>query len=288
MANQPAETMPGQNNMSGAGNGTYYSNQMQGAAQNPEYVSSALGKMGYADAAFTPGINLQSDSGGQFYQPGGGNIFGQGQQMVNQAYNPQMIDMQKQMMLQNARQANLMGLQGAQGQLAQMGMGTLGGQAGLLSGQYAQGAMNEAQAQLAGQQMAQMAAQGYQQAIAAQRANEMAMGDAITQAYGTAYDVVANSAPSGYKMSPRLEQDLTSYANLVGQAVMAGEMSPYEAQIAISTYPDKWAAKYGSKYERFETPEFDPSKYSAKAYTQKSAQQADAGNRPVGTEWYQL
>ena len=135
-----------------------------------------------------------------------------------------------------------------------MGLGTLGGQAGALSGQYAQGAMAEEQARQSGQQMAQMAATGALQARQQQLAMETGVGDAISQAYGSAYDVVTQTAPENFMISEALEADLAQYANLLGQQVLSGQMSIAEMQMLMSTYPDKWAQKSGlPKYQKIKT-----------------------------------
>tara|TARA_R100001129_G_scaffold183341_1_gene165600 strand:- start:1497 stop:2402 length:906 start_codon:yes stop_codon:yes gene_type:complete len=252
MSNQPADTMPGQNNMAGGTDGSYYNNQMQGAAATAVSPYSAdFG--GGGQTFFAPGIDVAGvGPGGQtFFNTPQGNMFAQSQGMVEQAYSPQAVQAQRDLMLQSARQANLQGLQSTQGQLAQMGLGTLGGQAGALSGQYAQGAMNEQQAMIQGQQMAQMAAQGAMQAQSQMQVMQMQVGDAISQAYGTAYDVVTATAPRGYKINEALESDLANFANLLGAQVMSGEMSVAQAQMALATYPDQWAQKTGlSKYRR--------------------------------------
>lgn len=253
MSEQPAETMPGQNNMAGGQNGSYYNNQMQGAAATSVSPYSA-GFGGAGQDFYAPGIQsigAGMKSGDTLFNTPQGNMFGQTQGMVDQAYNPQAVQAQRELMLQSARQANLQGLQSTQGQLAQMGLGTLGGQAGALSGQYAQGAMNEQQAMIQGQQMAQMAAQGAMQAQSQMQAMQMQVGDAISQAYGTAYDVVTQTAPNGYKINEALEADLANFANLLGAQVMSGQMSVSQAQMALTTYPDKWMQETGlSKYRR--------------------------------------
>jgi hypothetical protein len=269
MANEPAETMPGQNNMAAGTDGSYYNNQMQGAAATgTTAVSPFSAQFGGQDLFFAPGLQgTQGEYAGQtVFQNPQGNLFGQAQGILDQAYSPQAVQAQRDLMLQSARQANLQGLQSTQGQLAQMGLGTLGGQAGALSGQYAQGAMTEQQAQLQGQQMAQMAAQG---AIAAQSGMQQLqaqVGDAISQAYGTAYDVVTQTAPRGYKINEALEADLANFANLLGAQVLAGQMSTAQMQMLMSTYPDKWAAKTGlSKYRRHDMKEGVPT--TEQAYT---------------------
>lgn len=254
MANQPAEQAPQQNNMSVGAGDTYYANQMQGAAQQAgmmpatQTVTPFSAQYGGTDPFFAPG--LQQVAPNQFQVPTG-DVFAQSRQMVQQAYDPTTINMQRDLMLQSARQANLQSQQAAQGQLAQMGMGSLGGQAGLLTGQAAQGAMNEQQAILQGQQMAQMAAQGAMQAQAQMQAMEAQVGDSVAQAYGSAYDVVTATAPRGYKINEALESDLANFANLLGQQVLAGAMSIGEMQMQLATFPDRWAAKTGlSKYRR--------------------------------------
>ena len=264
MPGQPADENPGQNNMNGGGQGNYYNNQMQGsAASNPsatdggtysvtpfaqDYTSHGRD----APAFFAPGLNGTPGGGSSMlFQNPQGSMFGNTQGMMDQAYDPAMIQGQRDLMLQNARQANLMGLQGAQAQMSQMGLGSLGGQAGLMSGQYAQGAMGEAQAQQSGQQMADMAAQGAISAQGSMLQMERQVGDAIAQAYGSAYDVVTQTAPNGYKINEALEADLAEYSNMVGQSVFSGEMSQQEAQMLLSTYADRWSQQTGlSKYRR--------------------------------------
>ena len=104
------------------------------------------------------------------------------------------------------------------------------------------------------------------QAQSSMQAMQMQVGDAISQAYGTAYDVVTQTAPRGYKINEALEADLANYANLLGAQVLAGEMSTAEMQMLMSTYPDKWAAKTGlSKYRRHDMKLGVPD--TEKAYT---------------------
>ena len=282
MSEQPAETMPGQNNMAGGQNGSYYNNQMQGAAATSATPYSA-GFGGGGQTFYAPGLEASSAlPGGQtFFNTPQGNMFGQTQGMVDQAYNPQAVQAQRELMLQSARQASLQGLQSTQGQLAQMGLGTLGGQAGALSGQYAQGAMNEQQAMIQGQQMAQMAAQGAMQAQSQMQQMQMQVGDAISQAYGTAYDVVTQTAPNGYKINEALEADLANFANLLGAQVMSGQMSVSQAQMALTTYPDKWMQETGlSKYRRHDMKLGVPT--TEKAYV--SGKNQDPYMAEIGTD----
>jgi len=257
MSNQPGDKQSGQNNMSSGNDGTYYNNSMQGSAAQP--VQSYQSKYGDISAGspsfFAPGVQAQGTgpSGTYFLAPQG-DMFAGSKSMAQQAYDPAMIQNQRDLMLQSARQANLMGIQATQGQLSQMGLGTLGGQAGALSGQYAQGAMAEEQARQSGQQMAQMAAAGALQAQQQQLAMETGVGDAISQAYGSAYDVVTQTAPENFMISEALEADLAQYANLLGQQVLSGQMSIAEMQMLMSTYPDKWAQKTGlPKYQKIKT-----------------------------------
>lgn len=272
MSNQPAETAPGQNNMAAGTDGSYYNNQMQGAAATgTTMVSPFSAQFTAQEQFFAPGLQGTQTglnagyAGPTAFQNPQGNLFGQAQGILDQAYSPQAVQAQRDLMLQSARQANLQGLQSTQGQLAQMGLGTLGGQAGALSGQYAQGAMNEQQAMLQGQQMAQMAAQGAMAAQAGMQQLQMQVGDAISQAYGTAYDVVTQTAPRGYKINEALEADLANYANLLGAEVLAGKMSTAQMQMLMATYPDKWAAETGlSKYRRHDMKQGVPT--TEKAY----------------------
>tara|TARA_R100001510_G_C7650350_1_gene207861 strand:- start:276 stop:1193 length:918 start_codon:yes stop_codon:yes gene_type:complete len=248
MSNQPGDKPSGQNNMSAPNDGTYYNNSMQGSAAQP--VQSYQNKFGDTTfgygSFFAPGLESQGTNyQGTFFSAPQGDMFARNQSMLQQAYDPNMVQNQRDLMLQSARQANLMGLQSTQGQLSQMGLGTLGGQAGALSGQYAQGAMAEEQARQAGQQMAQMAAQGQLQAQQQQLAMETGVGDAIAQSYGSAYDVVTQTAPEGFMISEALEADLAQYANLLGQQVLSGQMSIAEMQMLMTTYADKWSQSTG-------------------------------------------
>ena len=279
MANQPAEQSQQQNNMSVGAGDNYYSQQMQGAAQqvgmmgSPEQFQTVNPfSSQYIGGAqlFAPG--LQQGMGNTFAVPTG-DVFGQTRQMMQQAYDPTTINIQRDLMLQSARQANLQGQRAAEGQLAQMGLGSLGGQAGLLTGQAAQGAMNEQQAILQGQQMAQMAAQGAMQAQQQMQALEGQIGDSVAQAYGSAYDVVTATAPRGYKINEALEADLANFANLLGQQVLAGQMTIGEMQMQLATYADRWSQATGlSKYRRHDMSGNLPS--PEQAYTSDKQKQA--------------
>tara|TARA_R100001163_G_scaffold9972_1_gene9477 strand:+ start:7248 stop:8201 length:954 start_codon:yes stop_codon:yes gene_type:complete len=308
MSNQPANQTSGQNNMSQGNDDTYYNNEMQGSyseghgmgtpyqADKPYQTQMVMGfgsKYGTSTGEFfAPGIDsfggTRPGQGTRFLVPQG-DMFGAERQIVQDIYNPQRIQAQQQLMLQNAQRANLTAQRGVEGQLSQMGLGSLGGAAGALSGQATQGALNEAAAIQAGQQMAQQAQQAYMGAQAQLREQEAAVGTAISQAYGTAYDVVTATAPEGWMISEPLEADLAAYAQLVGQQVMAGEMTLAQAQMELATYPDRWAQATGqTKYQKAETGRMDELNIYQRKTTQQEkqakqkAEQADEAT--IGTE----
>jgi len=273
MSNQPADQNQQQSNAAPGTNDSYYTNQMQGSAQyggSPTFVAPGLGSNfdptgGQTFYGQTTTTSQGSPIGGLFgyapssstsdptqftqysYQPGDrGALFGQQQAMLNQMYNPQQIQAQKQAMLAAAQQANLAGLQGAQGQLAQMGLGALGGQAGMLSGQAVQGALAEQQAMAAGAQLEQQALQNYMTQASDLRAQQAQVSNTVRQGYQDSINSLFASpgvADGSQVVREELMSDLSEYSRILEQEVMAGEMDPGQAAVMLMNYPYAWASQ---------------------------------------------
>ena len=233
MVNQPGEQNQQQSNAAPGTNDSYYNNQMQGT--------------GFSVPMASPTFTAPSIQGlGNIPMPS--QQFQQSQGMLQQAYSPQQIQANRDLLLQSARNANLAGLQGAQGQLAQMGMGSLGGQAGLLSGQYAQGALGEQQAVQQGQQMAQQMAQGYMAAQEQMRQQEADIGFQMNQSYQDTMDALNTDVritDGNFVVDERLEQALQQYSMLLQQQVKAGVLDVGTAAMFLRAYPDNWSREHG-------------------------------------------
>jgi hypothetical protein len=173
-------------------------------------------------------------------------LFGQQQAMLNQMYNPQQIQAQKQAMLAAAQQANLAGQQGAQGQLAQMGLGSLGGQAGMLSGQAIQGALAEQQAMAAGAQLEQQALQNYMTQASDLRSQQAQVSNTVRQGSQDAVNTLFASpgvADGTQVVREELMSDLSEYLRILEQEVMAGEIEPGQAAVMLMNFPYAWSSK---------------------------------------------
>jgi len=274
MANQPGEQNQQQSNAAPGTNDSYYTNQMQGSAQyggSPTFIAPGLssnfdpagGQVMTGQKTYTAGgpgapgslwqnrptvsWNVPYQYTEYSYQPGDrGALFGQQQAMLNQMYNPQQIQAQKQAMLAAAQQANLAGQQGAQGQLAQMGLGSLGGQAGMLSGQAIQGALAEQQAMAAGAQLEQQALQNYMTQASDLRSQQAQVSNTVRQGYQDAVNTLFASpgvADGTQVVREELMSDLSEYSRILEQEVMAGEIEPGQAAVMMANYPYAWAAQ---------------------------------------------
>tara|TARA_R100000805_G_C3623437_1_gene129314 strand:+ start:426 stop:1244 length:819 start_codon:yes stop_codon:yes gene_type:complete len=269
MANQPGEQNQQQSNAAPGTNDSYYTNQMQGSAQyggSPTFIAPGLGSNfdptgGQAQTyEVSPASNWfnrapQMGTYSQYsYQPGDrGALFGEQQAMLNQMYNPQQIQAQKQAMLAAAQQANLAGQQGAQGQLAQMGLGSLGGQAGMLSGQAIQGALAEQQAMAAGAQLEQQALQNYMTQASDLRSQQAQVSNTVRQGYQDAINSLMawpGVADGSQVVREELMSDLSEYSRILEQEVMAGEIEPGQAAVMMANYPYAWAAQNNTTIHR--------------------------------------